>query len=81
MEAFQKNLEQMGCSLLGRGPEPLVRAQFLKHPHSLNYGANHLTNGFGTLKNTQAPFFPHTTLIVGVILFGGPRVREVLEQS
>ena len=81
MEAFQKNLEVMGCSLLGRGAEPLVRAQFPKHQQSLNFGANHLTNGFGTLKNPESFFFPHTTLIVGVMFFWGPRVRAELEQS
>ena len=32
----------LGCSVLGRGAEPLVRTQFLEHPPTLNFGANHL---------------------------------------
>ena len=35
-------LSAMGCSVLGRGAEPLVRTQFLEHPPTLNFGANHL---------------------------------------
>ena len=27
----------MGCSVLGRGAEPLVRTQFLEHPPTLNH--------------------------------------------
>ena len=32
----------MGCRVLGRCAEPLVRTQFPEHPPSLNFGANHL---------------------------------------
>ena len=72
----------LGCSVLGRGAEPLVRTQFPEHPPSLDFGANHLKNGFSTLKNPPSPFFPHITRIVGVVFFGGgQRVRAELEQS
>ena len=57
----------MGCGVLGRGAEPLVRAQILEHPPSLN---------FGTLKNPPSPFFPHTTLIVGVVFWGGGELEQ-----
>ena len=46
------------------------RAQFPEHPPGLNFGANH---GFGTLKNPPSPFFPHTTLIIGVVFLGGSK--------
>ena len=69
----------MGCSVLGRGAEPLVKTQFLEHPPTLNFGANNVKNKFSALKNPPSPFFPHITLIVGVV-FGGGRVKE-LEHS
>ena len=79
----------MGCNILGRGAESLVRAQFPEHPPSLNFGTNHLKKkGFSTLKNPPSPFFPHTTLIVGVVFRRGgggakswSRIRTGLEQS
>ena len=47
----------------------LVRTQFPEHPPNLNFAANHLKkSGFGTLKKSRSPFFPHTTRIVGVFL-------------
>ena len=69
----------MGCGVLGRGAEPLVRAQFLEHPPSLNFGANQLKNGFGTLKTPPlSHFFPQATLIVGVVSRGGGGQNDLL---
>ena len=66
----------IGCSVLGRGAEPLVRTQFLEHPPTLSYGANHLKNGFSTLKKPPSPFFPHITRIIGVVFLGGVKELE-----
>ena len=64
----------MGCSVLGRGAEPLVTTQFPEHPPTLNFGANHLKkNGFSTLEKPPSPFFPHITRIMGVVLGGGSK--------
>ena len=71
----------LGCSVLGRCAEPLVRTQFPEHPPTLNFGANHLKNGFGTLKNPPSPFFPHTTRIAGVFFGGEDKELAELEQS
>ena len=57
----------MGCGVLGRGAEPLVRAQFVKHPPSLNFGANHLKKGIRDPQKPPSHFFPQGTLIVGVV--------------
>ena len=49
----------MGCSVLGRGVEPLVRAQFLEHPPSRNFGANHLKKmDWAASKTPYPPPFP-----------------------
>ena len=69
----------MGCSVLGRGPGPLVRTQFPEHPRSLNFGANYLKKWIQHPQKPPSPFFPHITLIVGVAL-GGGGVKE-LEHS
>ena len=37
-----RSYTHVGCSVLGRGAEPLVRTQFLEHPPTLNFGAHHL---------------------------------------
>ena len=50
----------LGCSVLGRGAEPLVRTQFLEHPPTLNFGANHLKKWIQHPQKTPIPFLsPH----------------------
>ena len=49
----------VGCSVLGHGAEPLVRTQFLEHPPSLNFGANHLKKMDSAPSKTPHPLsFP-----------------------
>ena len=50
----------VGCSVLGRGAEPLVRTQFLEHPPTLNFGANHLKKWIQHPQKPPIPFLsPH----------------------
>ena len=50
----------MGCSVLGRGAEPLVRTQFLEHPPTLNFGANRLKKWIQHPQKPPIPFLsPH----------------------
>ena len=50
----------MGCSVLGRGAEPLVRTQFLEHPPTLNFGANHQKKWIRHPQKPAIPFLsPH----------------------
>ena len=65
----------MGCGVLGRGAEPLVRAQFLEHPPSLDFaGKPPRKNGFGTIKKPPSHFLPQVTLITGVVSRRGGKV-------
>ena len=66
----------MGCSVLGRDAEPLVRTQFLEHPPTLNFWAYHLKKWIQHPQKTPSPFFPHITLIVGVVFGGGVKELE-----
>ena len=73
--------EMMGCSVLGRGAEPLVRTQFLEHPPSLNFGANHLKKWIRHPQKPPIPFLsPHNPHCRGGFFEGGQRVRAQLEQ-
>ena len=50
----------LGCSVLGPGAEPLVRTQFLEHPPTLNFGANHLKKWIRHPQKPPIPFLsPH----------------------
>ena len=72
----------LGCSVLGRGAEPLVRTQFLEHPPTLNFGANHLKKWIQHPQKPPIPFLsPHNPHCRGGFLGGGQRVRAQLEQS
>ena len=72
----------MGCSVLGRGAEPLVRTQFLEHPPTLNFGANHLKKWIQHPQKPPIPFLsPHNPHCRGGFWGGGQRVRAQLEQS
>ena len=72
----------LGCSVLGRGAEPLVRTQFLEHPPTLNFGANHLKEWIQHPQKPPIPFLsPHNPHCRGGFLGGGQRVRAQLEQS
>ena len=72
----------MGCSVLGRGAEPLVRTQFLEHPPTLNFGANHLKKWIQHPQKPPIPFLsPHNPHHGGGFWGGGQRVRAQLEQS
>ena len=52
--------DPVGCSVLGRGAEPLVRTQFLEHPPTLNFGANHLKKWIQHPQKPPIPFLsPH----------------------
>ena len=74
--------KKMGCSVLGRGAEPLVRMQFLEHPPTLNFGANHLKKWIQHPQKPPIPFLsPHNPHHGGGFLGGGQRVRAQLEQS
>ena len=71
----------VGCSVLGRGAEPLVRTQFLEHPPTLNFGANHLKKWIQHPQNPPIPVLsPHNPHCRGDF-WGGQRVRAQLEQS
>ena len=76
-------LHCMGCSVLGRGAEPLVRTQFLEHPPTLNFGANHLKKWIQHPQKPPIPFLsPHNPHCRGGFWGGGgQRVRAQLEQS
>ena len=66
----------MGCSVLGRGAEPLVRTQFLEHPPTLNFGANHLRKWIQHPQKPPIPFlFPHNPHHGGG-LWGGVKELE-----
>ena len=71
----------LGCSVLGRGAEPLVRTQFLEHPPTLNFGANHLKKWIQQPQKPPIPFLsplnPHRR---GGFWGGGQTVRAQLEQ-
>ena len=72
----------VGCGVLGRGAEPLVRAQFPEHPPSLNFGANHLKKWILHPQKPPIPFLsPHNPHHRGVFFGGGggQRVRAELE--
>ena len=73
----------VGCSVLGRGAEPLVRTQFLEHPPTLNFGANHLKKWIQHPQKPPIPFLsPHNPHHGGGFWGGGgQRVRAQLEQS
>ena len=64
----------MGCSVLGRGAEPLVRTQFLEHPPTLNFGANHLKKWIQHPQKTPIPFLsPHNPHCRGGFWGGGSK--------
>ena len=55
-----QNARSMGCSILGRGAEPLVRTQFLEHPPTLNFGASQLQKWIQHPQKPPIPFLsPH----------------------
>ena len=73
---------RVGCSVLGRGAEPLVRTQFLEHPPTLNFGANHLKKWVQHPHKPPIPFLsPDNPHCRGGFFGGGQRVRAQLEQS
>ena len=75
-------LTKLGCSVLGRGAEPLVGTQFLEHPPNLNFGANHLKKWIQHPQKPPIPFLsPHNPHCRGGFGGGGQRVRAQLEQS
>ena len=62
----------MGCSVLGRGAEALVRAHFAQHPPSLNFGAHHLKKCIRHPQKPPIPFLsPHNPHRRGGFLLGG----------
>ena len=66
--------------------EPLVRAQFLEHQRSINFGAHHLEKWIGHPHKNPISFVSPSSLIVGVVSRGGGgkvlfRSRADLEQS
>ena len=64
----------MGCSVLGRGAEPLVRTQFLEHPPRLNFGANHLKKWIQHPQKPPIPFLsPHNPHCRGGFWGGGSK--------
>ena len=64
----------MGCSVLGRGAEPLVRTQFLEHPPTLNFGANHLKKWIQHPQKPPIPFLsPHNPHHGGGFWGGGSK--------
>ena len=64
----------MGCSVLGRGAEPLVRTQFLEHPPTLNFGANHLKRWIQHPQKPPIPFLsPHNPHCRGGFWGGGSK--------
>ena len=64
----------LGCSVLGRGAEPLVRTQFLEHPPTLNFGANHLKKWIQHPQKPLIPFLsPHNPHCRGGFLGGGSK--------
>ena len=64
----------MGCSVLGRGAEPLVRTQFLEHPPTLNFGANHLKKWIQHPQKPPIPFLsPHNPHCRGGFWGGGSK--------
>ena len=69
--------QTMGCSVLGRHAEPLVRTQFPKQPSSLNFGANHLKKWIQHPQKPPIPFLsPHNPHHGGGFFWGGgQRVR------
>ena len=70
----------LGCSVLGRGAEPLVRTQFLEHPPTLSFGANHLKKWIQHPQKPPIPFLsPHNPHCRGRFFWGGG-VKE-LEHS
>ena len=74
----------VGCRVLGRGAEPLVRTQFSEHPPSLNFGANHLKKWIQHPQKPPIPFLsPHNPHHRGGFFGGGggQRVRAQLEHS
>ena len=74
--------DALGCSVLGRGAEPLVRTQFLEHPPTLNFGANHLKKWIQHPQKPPIPFLsPHNPHRRGGFRGGGQTVRAQLEQS
>ena len=74
--------DTVGCSVLGRGAEPLVRTQFLEHPPTLNFGANHLKKWIQHPQKPPIPFLsPHNPHHGGGFWGGCQRVRAQLEQS
>ena len=74
---FGPRIISMGCSVLGRGAEPLVTTQFPEHPPSLNFGANHLNKGIRHPQKPPIPFLsPHNPHRHGVFLGGGVKELE-----
>ena len=68
----------MGCSVPGRGAAPLVRTQFLEHPPTLDFWANHLKKWIQHPQKPPIPFLsPHNPHCRGGFLGG---VKE-LEHS
>ena len=64
----------LGCSVLGRGAEPLVRTQFLEHPPTLNFGANHLKKWIQHPQKPPIPFLsPHNPHCRGGFWGGGSK--------
>ena len=63
---------RLGCSVLGRGAEPLLRTQFLEHPPTLNFGANHLKKWIQHPQKPPIPFLsPHNPHCRGGFFWGG----------
>ena len=82
MHFVARAMLRMGCSVLGRGVEPLVRTQFLEHPPTLNFGANDLKKWIQHPQKPPIPFLsPHNPHCRGGFWGGGQRVRAQLEQS
>ena len=67
----------VGCSVLGRGAEPLVRTQSLEHPPTLNFGANHLKKWIQHPQKPPIPFLcSHNLHCRGGFFRGGVKELE-----
>ena len=77
IEVHGEGVGAMGCSVLGRGAEPLVTTQFPEHPPTLNFGANHLKKWIQHPQKTPIPFLsPHNPHHGGGFFGGGVKELE-----
>ena len=85
--SISPDIRIVGCSVLGRGAERLVRTQFPEHPPSLNFGANHLKKWIQHPQKPPIPLLsPHNPHHRGGFFLGGgskslSTVRTQLEHN